>query len=206
MKKERGDTYKTITKVSSGYFRDRGSKFHAFAYPVETEEEIKECLNAVKKEYYNARHHCYAWQLGGEKTTYRANDDGEPSGSAGRPILGRIQSHELTNILIVVVRYFGGVKLGVPGLINAYKTSAEEAITTNKIITKTVNEIFEIKFEYPLMNDVMRILKEEDITIISQEFEMTCRIRISIRKSESERIKQKILKIRKIDLTYLYTE
>ena len=140
------DTYRTIKRESEGYFRDRGSKFYAFAYPVETEDEVKEHLEELRKKYYDARHHCYAYQLGAEKTSYRINDDGEPSSSAGKPIFGRIQSHDLTNILIVVIRYFGGVKLGVPGLINAYKTAAEEAILKNKIETKTINEVYELSY------------------------------------------------------------
>lgn len=202
---EANDTYRTITKVSEGYFRDRGSKFYAFAYPVESEEEIKDIQAALRKEYYDARHHCYAWQLGAEKTSYRINDDGEPSSSAGKPIFGRIQSHDLTNIFIVVIRYFGGVKLGVPGLINAYKTAAEEAIEKNKIVTRTINEIFELKYEYPIMNDVMRVIKDDNVKMIFQEFEMTCRIHISVRRSEAEQLKQKMLKIRKLTVTHLYT-
>ncbi len=202
---EANDTYRTITKESDGYFRDRGSKFYAFAYPVESEEEIKAHLDALRKKYYDARHHCYAWQLGAEKTSYRINDDGEPSSSAGKPIFGRIMSHDLTNILIVVIRYFGGAKLGIPGLINAYKIAAEEAIEKNHIKTRTINEIFELKYEYPIMNDVMRIIKDDNVKMIFQEFEMTCRIHISIRRSESEQLKQKLLTIRKLDVTHLYT-
>ena len=199
------DTYRTITKESEGYFRDRGSKFYAFAYPVVTEEEIKEKLEALRKKYYDARHHCYAYQLGAEKTAYRINDDGEPSGSAGKPIFGRIQSNDLTNILIVVIRYFGGVKLGIPGLINAYKTTAQEAIDNNKIETCTINEIYELTYEYPIMNDVMRVIKEDHVKMIFQEFEMTCRIHISVRRKESNALEQKILKIRGLNVTHLYT-
>jgi uncharacterized YigZ family protein len=199
------DTYRTIKKKSEGYFRDRGSKFYAFAFPVETEDEIKEYLDELRKKYYDARHHCYAYQLGAEKTSYRINDDGEPSSSAGKPIFGRIQSHDLTNILIVVIRYFGGVKLGVPGLINAYKTAAEEAILKNKIETKTINEVYELTYEYPLMNEVMRIVKDDKVNMIFQEFEMTCRIHISIRRSEAKAIEDKLLLIRKLTVKHLYT-
>ena len=199
------DTYRTIKRESEGYFRDRGSKFYAFAYPVETEDEVKEHLEELRKKYYDARHHCYAYQLGAEKTSYRINDDGEPSSSAGKPIFGRIQSHDLTNILIVVIRYFGGVKLGVPGLINAYKTAAEEAILKNKIETKTINEVYELSYEYPLMNEVMRIVKDDNVNMIFQEFEMTCRIHISVRRSESKAIEDKLLLIRKLSVKHLYT-
>lgn len=200
------DTYRTITKETEGYFRDKGSKFYAFAFPVSTEEEVKEKLAFLRKKYYDARHHCYAYQLGAEKTAYRINDDGEPSGSAGKPIFGRIQSNDLTNILIVVIRYFGGVKLGIPGLINAYKTVALEAIENNTISTHTINHIYELKYEYPIMNEVMRIIKEEALDTVYQQFEMTCTIHISVRRSEAKRIKDKFMIIRSLDVNYLRTE
>ena len=199
------DTYRTITKETDGYFRDKGSKFYAFAFPVSTEEEVKEKLAYLRKKYYDARHHCYAYQLGAEKTAYRINDDGEPSGSAGKPIFGRILSNDLTNILIVVIRYFGGVKLGIPGLINAYKTVAQEAIEKNTISTHTINMIYELKYEYPLMNDVMRIIKEEALDIVFQQFEMNCTIHISVRRNDASRIESKLLSIRELNVTYLET-
>ncbi|WP_081212388.1 IMPACT family protein [Salegentibacter sediminis] len=186
------DTYKTITKASPQVlFKDRNSKFFGYAFPVKTEEEINFHLEELKNKHHKARHWCYAWQLGKEEIQYRANDDGEPSNSAGMPIYGQIQSFEVTNILIVVVRYFGGVKLGVGGLINAYKTSAQMALEESKIVTRTIDEVFEIKFDYPEMNTVMRIIKENDLNVIEQKLELDCKIRISVRKKEAESIFQK---------------
>ncbi|HEY9184288.1 MAG TPA: YigZ family protein [Salegentibacter sp.] len=186
------DTYKTITKASPEVlFKDRNSKFFGYAFPVKTEEEINAHLEELKNKHHKARHWCYAWQLGKEEVQYRANDDGEPSNSAGMPIYGQIQSFEVTNVLIVVVRYFGGVKLGVGGLINAYKTAAQMALEESKIVTRTIDEVFEIKFDYPEMNTVMRIIKENDLNIIEQKLELDCRIRISVRKKEAESIFQK---------------
>ena len=186
------DTYKTITKASPEVlFKDRNSKFFGYAFPVKTEEEINAHLEELKNKHHKARHWCYAWQLGKEEVQYRANDDGEPSNSAGMPIYGQIQSFEVTNVLIVVVRYFGGVKLGVGGLINAYKTAAQMALEESKIVTRTIDEVFEIKFNYPEMNTVMRIIKENDLNIIEQKLELDCRIRISVRKKEAESIFQK---------------
>ncbi|MDY0284872.1 MAG: YigZ family protein [Bacteroidales bacterium] len=199
------DTYITITKESEGYFRDRGSKFYAFAYPVENEEQIKDRLEYLRKKYFDARHHGYAWVLGPEKTNYRINDDGEPGNSAGRPIYGRILSHDLTNILIVVIRYFGGVKLGIPGLINAYKTAAEEAITQNTPITKTINTVFELTYAYPLMNEVMRVVKEDNLNVILQDFGIDCRLQISVRRSVADSIESKLLSIRNLTITNLFT-
>ena len=186
------DTYKTITRASPQVlFKDRNSKFFGYAFPVKTEEEINLHLEELKNKHHKARHWCYAWQLGKEEIHYRANDDGEPSNSAGMPIYGQIQSFEVTNILIVVVRYFGGVKLGVGGLINAYKTAAQMALEESKIVTRTIDEVFEIKFDYPEMNTVMRIIKENDLNVIEQKLELDCRIKISVRKKEAESIFQK---------------
>jgi len=185
------DTYKTIKAPSEGYFMDKRSKFYAFAYPVETEDEIKEHLSVLKKQYHDARHHVYAWILGADKAHYRANDDGEPSGSSAKPIHGQLISNGLTNIVIVVVRYFGGVKLGVPGLINAYRTAAQNAIQNAEIIEKTVEDCFELHFDYLQMNEVMKILKEEPITIVHQEFDNQCKIVFRTRRSDSDRIKNK---------------
>jgi len=183
------DSYKTITQPSKeGLFKDRGSKFYGYAFPVSNEEEIKEKIELLKKQHYNARHWCYAWQLGKDYDHYRANDDGEPSNSAGMPIYGQLQSFNVTNVLVVVVRYFGGTKLGVGGLIKAYKNGAKLALENSNIIDKTINEEFLIKFEYPEMNTVMRIIKDENISIINQKLELNCEFIISIRKKEAKKV------------------
>jgi len=186
------DSYKTISKPSEGFFKDKGSKFYAFAFPVENEEDISKIQKELRKKYYDARHHCYAFMLGHEKNNYRASDDGEPANSSGPPILGQIRSFELTNILIVVIRYFGGTKLGIPGLINAYRTASAEALKNAEIVEKTVNSSIEFLFTYPEMNTVMRIIKEENLEIVSQDFQMNCKIRISVRKSHLEKIVLKL--------------
>lgn len=179
------DTYKTIAKDSEEtLYKDRNSKFFGYAFPVFNEDQIKEALELLKKNHHSARHFCYAWQLGVDPIRYRANDDGEPSNSAGMPIYGQIQSFELTNILVVSVRYFGGTKLGVGGLISAYKNSAQLAIEASEIIEKTIDVLFELKFDYDLMNPVMRILKELNIEIVSQELHLDCLYIISVRKTE----------------------
>lgn len=189
------DTYKTIKAPSEGYFIDNRSKFYAFAYPVETEDEIKKHLAALKKQYYDARHHVYAWILGADKTHYRTNDDGEPSGSSAKPIYGQLLSNNLTNIVIFVVRYFGGIKLGIPGLINAYRTAAQNAIQNAEIIEKTTEEYFEFHYDHPKMNEVMKILKEEPVTIIEQTFDNQCKILLRIRKCHSDKIKTRLKQI-----------
>jgi len=171
-----------------GLFKDRGSKFYGYAFPVTNEEEIKEKIEFLKKQHYNARHWCYAWQLGENYDHYRANDDGEPSNSAGMPIYGQLQSFNVTNVLVVVVRYFGGTKLGVGGLIKAYKNSAKLALENSIIIDKTIDKVFLIKFKYPEMNTIMRIIKDENISIINQKMELDCQFIISIRKKEAIRI------------------
>jgi uncharacterized YigZ family protein len=183
------DVYKTITQPSKeGLFKDRGSKFYGYAFPVSNEEEVKEKIELLKKQHYNARHWCYAWQLGKEYDHYRANDDGEPSNSAGMPIYGQLQSFNVTNILVVVVRYFGGTKLGVGGLIQAYKTGAKLALENSVIIEKTINEEFLINFEYSEMNTIMRIIKDENILIINQKMELNCEFIISIRKKDAKKV------------------
>ena len=184
------DTYKTIARKSEGYFKDKGSKFLAFAYPVNSEEKTKEILAQLKKEHHNARHHCYAWRLGVEEITFRANDDGEPSSTAGKPILGQLLSFEVTNIFIVVVRYFGGTLLGTSGLINAYKTAAADALNRAKIVTKIIEIKYQLHFTYPLMNDVMTIIKQEKLNIVDTQFEIECDLIFSVRKSESVRIEE----------------
>ena len=180
------DTYKTIkSPVENVLFKDKNSKFYGYAYPVSNEEEIKQHIEALKKEHHSARHWCYSYQIGTENIVYRANDDGEPSNSAGMPIYGQIQSFEVTNILIVIVRYFGGVKLGVGGLINAYKTTAQLTLEASKIVEKTININYQISFDYKNMNTVMRIIKEKNLNIINQKLELDCKITISVRKKEA---------------------
>jgi uncharacterized YigZ family protein len=183
------DTYKTITAASEEIlFKEKNSKFFGYAFPVTSEEEIKEILDQLKKEHFSARHWCYAYQIGTEKIQYRANDDGEPNNSAGMPIYGQIQSFEVTNILIVVVRYFGGVKLGVSGLISAYKTAAQMAMENATIIEKTIDKHFIISFGYAHMNKVMRIIKEKNLQIVSQKMEMDCKIEIATRKKNVQNL------------------
>lgn len=184
------DTYNTIKLASEGYFRDKGSKFFSFAYPVNSEDEIKEIITKLKKEHHSARHHCYAWRLGTEEIAFRANDDGEPSSTAGKPILGQLQSFDLTNILIVVVRYFGGTLLGVSGLINAYRTAAADALQKANILTKTIENQFELHFEYNILNDVMNILKQHNLNVDKTKFEEDCRLIFSVRKSETNNIEE----------------
>jgi len=199
------DEYLTISKPSEGFFKDRGSKFLAFAHPVSTEEEIKAIQEQLRSDYHDARHHCFAYMLGKDKNIFRANDDGEPSSTAGKPILGQINSFELTNILIVVIRYFGGTKLGVSGLINAYKTAAEEALKNAKIIKKTLHDIYELRFEYPVMNDVMKIMKEQQIEHIDQNFELSCSITLSLRKADIDRVLSKFDRINDLKIKYIET-
>lgn len=181
------DTYNTITKPSQEVlFKDKNSKFFGYALPIKSEVEIKSYLEALKKQHHSARHFCYAYQLGTETINYRANDDGEPNNSAGMPIYGQIQSFNLTNVLVVVVRYFGGVKLGVGGLINAYKTTAQLALESSNIIEKTINIDYQILFEYKNMNKVMRIIKEKQLLITNQKLELNCQLFISVRKKEAQ--------------------
>ncbi|MEZ5196070.1 MAG: YigZ family protein [Bacteroidales bacterium] len=199
------DTYKTIEGVSEGMFKDRGSKFISVAFPVTTEEEVKQRLDELRKKYHDARHHCYAYILDADKSVYRINDDGEPSGTAGRPIHGQLLSNDLTGVLIVVIRYFGGTKLGVSGLINAYRAAAKEAIESNKIITKTIHDVYGLNFKYEGMNDVMRIIKEEGLNIISQQFELQCSIEYSVRKKNADFAYERFSKIKDLRIKYLRT-
>lgn len=194
------DSYKTISALAEGQYSEKRSKFLAFAIPVTTVEEVKEYVAQYQKKYYDARHVCYAYMLGHERLDFRANDNGEPSGTAGKPILGQINSNELTNILIIVVRYFGGVKLGTSGLIVAYRLAAAEAIAAAEIIEKTVDEDVEFMFEYPYMNDVMRIVKEEEPQIISQGYDTDCSMTLRIRKGLMEKLKARLAKVETLRL------
>ncbi|WP_075603002.1 IMPACT family protein [Saccharicrinis aurantiacus] len=200
------DSYNTIEHPSEGLYKEKGSKFIAYAYPVYTEEQIKERVAELKDKYYDARHHCFAWQLGVDGKRFRANDDGEPSGSAGKPIHGQIKSHELTNILVVVVRYFGGTKLGVPGLIRAYKEATIDAINNGTIIEKTVNDVYQINFDYLVMNDIMRIVKEEKLNLTKQDFNLTCTVVFSLRQSEVAHVIGRIEKVESVRCEFLRVE
>lgn len=195
------DTFRTIEKPSEGIFKDKGSKFIAYAFPVNSEEEIKEIVLSIRKEHHSARHHCYAWRLGADKLQFRVNDDGEPSSTAGKPILGQIQSFDLTNILIVVVRYFGGTLLGVSGLINAYRNAANEAINQAIIIEKIVERQLLIEFDYSAMNEVMKIIKDEKLPQLESRFDLSCSLKTSIRASEASRIENMLLKIENLTIT-----
>ena len=199
---EANDTYKTIETASEEVlFKEKNSKFFGYAYPVTTEEEVKTHLEQLKKQHFSARHWCYAYQIGLEQLRFRANDDGEPNNSAGMPIYGQIQSFEVTNILVVVVRYFGGVKLGVGGLTSAYKTAAQMALENATIIEKTIDKHFIISFGYAHMNKVMRIIKEKNLQIVSQKMEMDCEIEISIRKKNVQNLLDTFENLYEIKLT-----
>ncbi|WP_136481428.1 IMPACT family protein [Cognatitamlana onchidii] len=195
------DTYKTIiTAPAPVLFKDKNSKFFGYAFPVNTEHDVKTHLTKLKKEHHAARHWCYAYQLGTEQIFYRTNDDGEPSNSAGAPIYGQIQSFQLTNVLVIIVRYFGGVKLGVSGLINAYKTAAQMVLEQSLIVEKTIDVNFIISFDYKHMNTVMRLIKEKQITISNQELEMACKIYISVRKNDSQNIFELFDRVYEVDI------
>lgn len=185
------DTYKTLAAPSEEtLYKEKNSKFFGYAFPINNEEEVKDILEEVKKKHHSARHWCYAFQLGTDKIYYRANDDGEPNNSAGMPIYGQIQSFEVTNVLVISVRYFGGVKLGVGGLISAYRTSAQMALEASEIIEKTIDVHYTLQFEYPVMNKVMRVIKEKNLDIVSQKMEMACEIVVSTRKNNAPEVKE----------------
>jgi uncharacterized YigZ family protein len=200
------DTYKTVAGIGEGLYKDKGSKFIAIAGPVTTEEEVKEQLADIRNKYHDARHHCYAYVLGFDKSASRFNDDGEPSGTAGRPIFGQINSKDLTNILVVVVRYFGGTKLGVRGLINAYKAATVDALEKVEIVSKTVNEVFRVEFEYVMMNSVMKIVKEKELEVLSQDFQLKCILDFKVRKGMADKIEKRFLKINGLKINYLRQE
>ncbi len=199
------DSYKTIKTLSEGIYKDRGSKFIALAWPISSEDEAKERLAEAKNTYHDARHHCYAWVLGYQQENYRINDDGEPSGTAGKPIHGQILSAGLTNILIIVVRYFGGTKLGVRGLINAYRGAAKEAIDNGRILKKTIRNHYRLSFGYPAMNDVMRILKEHNLPQHDHDFQLSCTLDFSVRLSEAKNIEAQFEKLRDVSIKLLDT-
>ena len=189
------DTYRTISDLSEGYYTEKRSRFLSFALPVRTPDEVKTQLDIYRKKYYDARHVCWAYMLGPDRTTFRANDDGEPSSTAGKPILGQINSNNLTDILIIVVRYFGGIELGTSGLIVAYRTAAAEAIAAAHIEERTVDETITITFEYPHLNSVMRIVKEDKPDVLTQSFELTCEMTLRIRQSRMDALKSRLLKV-----------
>ena len=192
------DTYLTIEKPAEGDFRDRGSKFLSFAYPINSEGDIKPILAQLRTEHPKANHHCWAMRLGTDRSVFRINDDGEPSGTGGRPILNVLLSKNITNIIVIVVRYFGGTLLGVPGLINAYRTATEEALNTASVVEKTINDVSTIGFEYQHMNEVMRIIKEDNLTVLNQQFDNACSVKISIRKMQVNRSISKFEKVENV--------
>jgi len=199
------DTYQTIEKPAESIFRDRGSKFLAFAFPVSSEGELKNHLTILKSEHPKANHHCWAMRLTPDRSVFRLNDDGEPSGTAGRPILNTLLSQNLTNIAVVVVRYFGGTLLGVPGLINAYKTAAEEALKLATIVEKTVNDVYTIAFDYLQMNDVMRIIKDDNLMVTEQSFDNNCSITVAIRQMQVNQTMAKLNKLEGVKTTYKHS-
>ncbi len=194
------DSYLTLAAPAEAYNRERSSKFLSYAYPVENEEQIREALEALRKRYFDATHHCYAWRLGPRGEQFRANDDGEPSATAGRPILGQMLSMKVTNCLVVVVRYFGGTKLGVPGLIAAYKEATQEVLSVAEIVERTVDDRITVRFQYVVMNDVMKAVKEEQPRIEEQLFDNVCTMRLRIRQSQSERLEGKLRKVEGADV------
>lgn len=200
------DTYQTIAAASEGIYKEKGSKFLAFAYPIFSEEEFKNHLAQLKKDYHDARHHCYAFKLGLTENEYRYSDDGEPNNSAGKPIYGQILSKNLTNVGIVVVRYFGGTKLGVGGLVTAYKEAAADALQNARIIEQTVNNFYQILFDYPVMSEVMTFIKKNELNITKQLFENTCLIEFGIRKSEADTVVSELEKIEGVKVRFLRTQ
>lgn len=200
------DSYQTIADISEGIYKEKGSKFIAYAHPLESEDDVKEMVAVYKKKYFDARHHCYAWQLGVDGATFRENDDGEPSGTAGKPIHGQIRSAGLTNILIVVVRYFGGIKLGTSGLIAAYKEATADAIANATIVNRTVDDYFRLNFSYAVMNDVMRVFKEEDLKMLNQDFQMACSIDFHVRQSAVQKVMTRFEKIESTEVELLYSK
>lgn len=196
------DTYLTIKAAAEGVFRDRGSKFLAFAYPITSDAEIKDIVTRLRAEHPKANHHCWAMRLGTDRSVFRINDDGEPSGTAGRPILNVLLSRDVTNVLVVVVRYFGGTLLGVPGLINAYKQAAMDALNNAAIIDKSVQDVYTLQFAHEQMNDVMRLVKENSLSVLSQQFDNLCTLQISIRKTKVNEVLGKLEKLQGVKISY----
>lgn len=194
------DSYRTISQTCEGSYKDKGSRFLSFAYAITSEEEAKSILNDLKKKYHDARHHCYAYRINPENPRYRVNDDGEPSGTAGKPIYGQILSNDLFNILIVVVRYFGGTLLGTSGLINAYKHASIDCINHASINERIIETFFDLTFSYDKMNHVMRLLKEENINIVHQDFTVDCRMALSIRKNNYKKAIERLEKVENIKI------
>lgn len=194
------DTFLTIKQPSEGEYKEKGSKFLAFAFQVRTEDEVKERLDELRKKYYDARHHCYAYQLGQNGELWRANDDGEPNHSAGTPILNQIKSFNLTDVLVVVIRYFGGTKLGVSGLISAYKIATQEALQHAEIEEKIITKIVSFSFDYLGMNDVMKLIKDYDLEIVEQEFTNTCQMKLSVRLAVVKEVEAKIQDIKEVKM------
>lgn len=193
-------TYKTVSEKSSAEFKDRGSKFHGYAFPVNSQEEVKACLQGLKKEHPKAGHHCFAYRIGTDGLQFRANDDGEPAGSAGRPILGQIDSARLTNVLVVIVRYFGGTLLGVPGLIHAYKTTAADCLNQVSAVEKNIEHRVILEYDYSIMNEVMQVLKQQDAVIYKQEMQLFCILEAGIPLVHQETCLQKLRDIRGLDI------
>jgi uncharacterized YigZ family protein len=200
MEKQINDIYRTIASESKGLYKDRGSKFMAFAFPVINEDEVKLHVQQLKKKYHDAKHYCYGYRLGTENQQYRVNDDGEPSGTAGKPIYGQILSYELTNILIVVVRYFGGTLLGTSGLIHAYREAAKNCLNNATIIKLTVQDELTLRFSYEVMNSIMRVIKEEDAVIIEQHFESDYSLKLNVRKSQRSRLIDRVSKLKHVTI------
>ena len=199
------DTYKMLATSGEGLYKEKGSKFIASAFTVMNEDEAKRTIAEIKKQYFDARHHCYAYMIGPDKTNFRSSDDGEPSGTAGKPILNQILSKDVTNVCVVVTRYFGGIKLGTSGLINAYKTASREALDNAEIIEKTIDEVYSLEFGYPLMNEVMRIMKEEDLEQQNPRFEMDCYLEFSTRQNEAERIATRFRNLYGVKISHIKT-
>ncbi len=197
------DIYKTIENPSEGYYKEKGSKFIARAYHVETSEEIKEVLLKLRKEFYDARHHCYAWRIDVRDEKTRSNDDGEPSGTAGKPILNQLFSFDLFDVMVVVIRYFGGTKLGVSGLINAYKVATHDALENAVIVEKEIRDLYQVDFEYPLMNSVMRIIKEDNLPVVGQHFDNQCSMKLALRLSTIDKSTNRLNKIQGVKVKKL---
>ena len=199
------DTYNMLATRGDGLYKEKGSKFIAEAFTVMSEDEAKAAIAEIKKKYFDARHHCFAYMIGPDKKTFRSSDDGEPSGTAGKPILNQILSKDVTNVCVVVTRYFGGIKLGTSGLINAYKTAARDALDNAQVVEKTINEIYSLEFEYPLMNEVMRIMKEENLEQQNPRFELDCYLEFSTRKNSASTIFDKFSNLFGVKITHIKT-